>query len=68
MEIISEKIMQKKRNFEHLSQNDMQCEMKMLEEFIKDLEQSIDSLDNCKYCSLMLLNLINDMMDLAKTE
>jgi hypothetical protein len=40
----------------------------MMEDFMKDLDQSINSLENCKYCSVMLLNLINDMMDLAKTE
>jgi hypothetical protein len=32
------------------------------------MEISMKSLKNCKYCSVMLLNLINDMMDLAKTE
>jgi hypothetical protein len=39
-----------------------------MEEFLQKLESSISSLENCKYCSVMLLNLINDMMDLAKTE
>jgi len=28
----------------------------------------MDQLENCKYCSNMLLNLINDLMDLAKLE
>ena len=35
---------------------------------IEKLDQAISMLENCKYCSVMLLNLINDMMDLAKTE
>jgi signal transduction histidine kinase len=29
---------------------------------------SFKKLNNCKFSSKMLLNLINDMMDLAKTE
>ena len=34
----------------------------------KSLELSVGMLQNAKYCSTMLLNLINDMMDLAKSE
>ena len=29
---------------------------------------AVEQLENCKYCSNMLLNLINDLMDLAKLE
>ena len=29
---------------------------------------ALEQLENCKYCSNMLLNLINDLMDLAKLE
>jgi hypothetical protein len=32
------------------------------------LEESIQMQKNCKYSSKMLINLINDMMDLAKSE
>lgn len=32
------------------------------------IDLAIGQLENCKYCSVMLLNLINDMMDLAKAE
>jgi hypothetical protein len=32
------------------------------------LEESIRMQNNCKYNSKMLINLINDMMDLAKSE
>jgi signal transduction histidine kinase len=39
-----------------------------MNEFKEYLDLSISSLENCKYCSVMLLNLINDMMDLAKSE
>jgi signal transduction histidine kinase len=28
----------------------------------------IDSLENCKYCSSILIRLVNDLMDLAKLE
>ena len=34
----------------------------------EDLDAVINSLENCGYCSTMLLNLINDLMDLAKLE
>ena len=39
-----------------------------LKEFNEDLNSTIGNLENCKFCSVMLLNLINDMMDLAKSE
>ena len=32
------------------------------------IAESVKTLKSCKYSSKMLLNLINDMMDLAKTE
>ena len=35
---------------------------------ILDLKSYIESLLGCKYNSTMLLNLINDMMDMAKSE
>lgn len=38
------------------------------ERFNKQLETSIGFLESGKYCSIMIINLINDMMDLAKTE
>jgi hypothetical protein len=47
---------------------EMESDLKFLEDLIQNLESSTNSLQNCKYCSVMLLNLINDMMDLAKTE
>ena len=34
----------------------------------KKIDLAVNSLENCKYCSTMLLNLINDLMDLAKLE
>ena len=34
----------------------------------ESLEESIRMQKNCKYNSKMLINLINDMMDLAKSE
>lgn len=34
----------------------------------KQIDLAVNSLENCKYCSTMLLNLINDLMDLAKLE
>jgi signal transduction histidine kinase len=34
----------------------------------KELDDIVNSLENCGYCSTMLLNLINDLMDLAKLE
>ena len=34
----------------------------------KKIDMAVHSLENCKYCSTMLLNLINDLMDLAKLE
>ena len=34
----------------------------------KELDEIVNSLENCGYCSTMLLNLINDLMDLAKLE
>ena len=34
----------------------------------KEIDLAVNSLENCKYCSTMLLNLINDLMDLAKLE
>ena len=34
----------------------------------KKTDLAVNSLENCKYCSTMLLNLINDLMDLAKLE
>ena len=34
----------------------------------KELDDIVSSLENCGYCSTMLLNLINDLMDLAKLE
>lgn len=39
-----------------------------MQEFNEDLNTTIGNLENCKFCSVMLLNLINDMMDLAKSE
>lgn len=44
---------------------------KMMSLFFNDNKQmdlAVNSLENCKYCSTMLLNLINDLMDLAKLE
>jgi len=38
------------------------------EQLIKNLKEAIDFLENSLYCSTMLLNLINDLMDLAKLE
>ena len=35
---------------------------------MSSLIKSINFIESCKYSSTMLLNLINDMMDLAKTE
>lgn len=43
----------------------------MINEFFvenKQIDLVVNSLENCKYCSTMLLNLINDLMDLAKLE
>ncbi len=39
-----------------------------MQEYIQDLSSTIGNLENCKFSSVMLLNLINDMMDLAKSE
>ena len=33
-----------------------------------EIDEIVGSLENCEYCSTMLLNLINDLMDLAKLE
>jgi hypothetical protein len=35
---------------------------------MENLEESRRMQENCKYNSKMLINLINDMMDLAKSE
>jgi signal transduction histidine kinase len=32
------------------------------------IDSIVNSLENCGYCATMLLNLINDLMDLAKLE
>ena len=32
------------------------------------IDSVVNSLENCGYCATMLLNLINDLMDLAKLE
>ena len=34
----------------------------------EQIDEIVSSLENCGYCSTMLLNLINDLMDLAKLE
>jgi len=34
----------------------------------ENIKNSIGTLKSCKYNSMMLLNLINDMLDLAKSE
>jgi signal transduction histidine kinase len=34
----------------------------------QEIDEIVSSLENCGHCSTMLLNLINDLMDLAKLE
>ena len=41
--------------------------MSLLEDS-EQIDEIVSSLENCGYCSTMLLNLINDLMDLAKLE
>ena len=41
---------------------------KALKDSRRKLDEQINQLEKCKYSCKMLLNLINDMMDLAKTE
>ena len=52
--------------------DDLRKEIRYLKEKIKEsksiLYESIKMFENCRYCSKLLLNLINDMMDLAKSE
>lgn len=46
-------------------------EKKLMDKIMKlesQIEEGIAFLESGKYSSVMLLNLINDMMDLAKTE
>lgn len=33
-----------------------------------DTDEILNSLENCFYCSTLLLNLINDLLDLAKLQ
>lgn len=40
----------------------------MILEFMKQIDSAINSLENCGYCSTMLLTLINDLLDLAKLQ
>ena len=46
----------------------LKSDLRLLEDLIENMESCTSSLQNCKYQSVMLLNLINDMMDLAKSE
>ena len=52
--------------------DDLRKEIRYLKDKIKEskliLYESIKMFENCRYSSKLLINLINDMMDLAKTE
>lgn len=60
--------MLKKQRQEKKNKENLMKVMVTLQENNKSFDLVINSLENCKYCSTMLLNLINDLMDLAKLE